>query len=716
MMKAPRTLAFFCMIFTALNLSAATLDPTAAKPPSAARKPKVVGLHGDKVDDPWFWLREKENPEVLAYLRAENAYTAAVMAPFQTLENSLYQEMLGRIKQTDVSAPYWQRGYWLYYRTEEGKQYPIFCRKKGTVAAPEEIVLDVNQLAQGRKFTAVHSFEYSDDNSMLAYSTDVNGHRDYDFHLKKIATGEELKTPIGKVAELVWATDNRTLFFVTEDKAKRSYRLWRYALGERTPTMLYEERDELFNLGLGRSRDRKFIFCTSESSRTTEVRFARAEEPKGDWRILAPRRTEVRYYAEHRDGIFYIRTNDGAKEFRVVTAPVATPGVEHWKEFISAQPGITIEDFHPFVRHAIVTARSAGLVRYRVLDFATNESQEIALPEPAYLVSEDENPEFDANIFRFAYESPVTPHSVFAYDIASHTRRLLKQTEVGGGYDSSQYVVERVQATAADGTGIPLDVIRKKGVALDGQAPCWLYGYGSYGISIDASFSNNRISLLDRGFVFAIAHVRGGGELGEAWHDSGRMMTKKNTFSDFVACAHYLVNNRYTTHDRMVIQGGSAGGLLIGAALNLRPGVARAAILDVPFVDVLNTMSDPTLPLTTEEYIEWGNPNLKTEYDYIKSYSPYDNITARDYPAMMLFTSLNDSQVPYWEPAKFAAKMRATKTDKNPLIFKINLEAGHGGSSGRFDRLREVATEYAFGLAVLGVGEPEPRASVASPK
>jgi oligopeptidase B len=706
-MKASLSLGIFCMMTTALNLSDAALDPAVAKPPSAARKSKTVGLHGDKLDDPWFWLREKENPEVLAYLKAENAYAASVMAPFQKLEDSLYREMLGRIKQTDISAPFLQRGYWLYHRTEEGKQYPIFCRKKGTIDAPEEIVLDVNQLAQGRKFMAVHSFEYSDDNAMLAYSTDVDGHRDYDFHLKKLATDEELKTPVGKVAELVWATDSRTIFYVTENKAKRSYRLWRYTLGEKTPTMLYEERDELFNLELSRSRDRKFIFCVSESSRTTEARFARADEAKGDWHLLAPRRNEVRYYPEHRDGLFYIRTNDGAKEFRVVTAPVTTPGFERWREFIPAQPGITIKDFQPFARHAVITVRQEGLIHYRVLDFATNESQEIALPEPAYLVSEDENPEFDTGIFRFAYESPVTPQSVFAYDVASHARKLLKQTEVGGGYDSSQYLVERVQATAADGTGIPLDVIRKKSIALDGQAPGWLYGYGSYGISIDASFSSNRISLLDRGLIYAIAHVRGGGELGEAWHDSGRMLTKRNTFSDFVACADYLVNNKYTSHDRMVIQGGSAGGLLIGATLNLRPDVARAAILDVPFVDVLNTMSDPTLPLTTEEYIEWGNPNRKTEYKYIKSYSPYDNITARDYPAMMLFTSLNDSQVPYWEPAKFAAKMRATKTDKNALIFKTNLEAGHGGSSGRFDRLREVAAEYAFGLAVLDLAKVE---------
>jgi len=709
------------LVFAATLLSPAAdsltklkLDPNVAKPPLAPRHAKMVGLHGDKIEDPYFWLREKDSPEVLGHLKAENAYTAAVMSPFQSFEDSLYQELLGRIKQTDVSAPYRQRGYWLYQRTEEGKQYPIFCRKKGTPDAPEEVVLDVNQLAQGQKFMSVHSFEYSDDNAMLAYSSDVNGHRDYDFHLKRLATNQEIKTPIGKVADLAWAADNKTIFFITEDEAKRSNRFWRYTLGDVKPVQLYEEKDELFELELQRSRDSKVLFLGSASSRTTEYRFIAADKPTSDWQLVAPRRNEVKYFPEHRGDLFYIRTNDGAKEFRVVTAPVAAPGVEHWKELIAGQTGLTIEEFEPFADHAVVIERTEGLVAFRVTDYDNRNSTRIELPEPAYLADSEFNAEFDAGTYRFRYESPVTPPSIFEYNIATRERKLLKQTEVLGGYDPTRYIVERVRATTSDGQQVPLDVVRKKDVSVDGSAACWLTGYGSYGISIDPAFSSNRISLLDRGVVYAIAHIRGGGELGEAWHEAGRMMTKKNTFTDFIACADFLVEKKYTTHERMVIQGGSAGGLLIGATINLRPDLARVAILDVPFVDVLNTMSDASLPLTTGEYIEWGNPNTKAEYDYIKSYSPYDNVAAKNYPTMLMFTSLNDSQVPYWEPAKFAAKLRTMKTDKNALLFKINLDAGHGGASGRFDRLHEVAFEYTFGLAALELtsskaSELEPR-------
>ncbi|MBA2242841.1 MAG: S9 family peptidase [Chthoniobacterales bacterium] len=687
-----------------------SLDPNAAKPPVAARKPKIVGLHGDKTEDPYFWLREKDNPELLAHLKAENAYTAAVMAPFQAFEDSLYREMLGRIKQTDVSAPYPQRGYWLYQRTEEGKQYPIYCRKKADFAAPEEVILDVNELAKGQKFMAVNSFEYSDDNTLLAYSTDVNGHRDYDFHLKNLATGEEVKTPLGKVADLAWAADNKTIFFVTENEAKRNNRLWRYTQGEREPTLLYEEHDELFDLAVDRSRDGKIAFLGIGSSRTTEFRFLPAAKPKDEWQVLAPRRNEIEYYPEHRDGIFYIRTNDGAKEFRVVTAPSARPGVEHWKELVPAQPGVTIEDFEPFADHAVVVERAEGLIGFRITDFQNKKSQRIDLPEPAYLAGSEFNVEFSTGTFRFKYESPVTPPSVYEYDIATDSKKLLKQVEVLGDYDPTRYLVERVRATAKDGKEVPLDIVRRKDVPVNGSAVCWLQGYGSYGISIDPSFSSNRISLLDRGVIYAIAHVRGGGELGQAWHEDGRMMSKMNTFTDFIACADFLVEKKYGTHERLAIQGGSAGGLLIGATINLRPGLAKVAILNVPFVDVINTMSDASLPLTTGEYIEWGNPKNKAEYDYMKTYSPYDNVAAQEYPAIFLFTSLNDSQVPFWEPAKFAAKLRATKTDNNPLLFRINLDAGHGGASGRFDRLREVAFEYTFGLAAFGLANDAAKA------
>ena len=677
------------------------LNPDAAKPPVAARKPKVVGLHGDKLPDPYFWLREKENPAVLAHLKAENTYTAAVMAPFKATEDKLYSEMLGRIKQTDVTVPYPQRGYWLYARTEEGKQYPIYCRKKGSVDAPEEIVLDVNKLAEGQKFMAVGDFDYSDDNTMLAYSTDVNGHRDYDFHLKNLATGEEIKTPIGKVASITWAADNKTVFFVTEDEAKRSDKVFRYMLGEKTPTLVYEEKDELFDVAAGRSLDGKILFVASASKRTTEYSYLLAERPADKPTLIAPRRNEIEYYPEHREDLFYIRTNDGAKEFHVVTAPVSAPDKAQWHEFIPAHPGVKIEDFQPHKDYAVLTERADALPRFRVYRFEDQKIDTIPLREAAYDANPDHNAEFDAAVFRFNYQSPVTPLSIYEYAFATGAQKLLKQTEIPGGYDPQRYTVERVQVKATDGTAVPLDIIRRKDVALDGQAPCWLYGYGSYGISEDPTFSTARLSLLERGVVYAIGHIRGGGELGEAWHEGGRMMTKKNTFTDFVACADYLADNKYTAHDRLVIEGGSAGGLLVGATLNLRPDLCKAAVLAVPFVDVLNTMSDATLPLTTSEYIEWGNPNHQDEYDYIKSYSPYDNLRAADYPDILLLTSLNDSQVPYWEPAKYAAKLRTLKTDHNPLLFKINLDAGHGGASGRYDRLHEVAFEYSFGLAAL---------------
>lgn len=679
--------------------------PTAAEPPAARRRPRIVGLHGDKIEDPYFWLREKGTPEVTRYLQSENAYADAVLAPFKSFENAVYAEMLGRIKQTDMSVPFFQRGYWLYQRTEEGQQYRVLCRKKGAPDAPEEIVLDVNKMAENRKFMALGVFVYSDDNKLLAYSTDTNGYRAYDFHLKNLVTGEELTTPIGKVAEATWAADNRTIFYVVEDDAKRSYRLYRYTLGDNAARLIYEETDVLFEVSLGRSLDGKYLYSASASSRTTEMRFLPADQPAGEFIIIAPRRDEIEYYPEHRHGLFYIRTNDIAKEFRVVTAPVETPGPENWREFIAGRANVKIEDFQPFAGYAVLTAREDALSQFEVTDFADKTFKRIALPEAAYDASPDFNAEFNTASFRFSYESPVTPPSIYEYQFDTGEQRLLKRTEILGGYDPEKYFVERVQVTASDGVSVPLDMVRGRDVPLDGSAPCWLYGYGSYGISIDPAFSASRVSLLNRGVIYAIAHIRGGGELGEAWHDGARMMTKRNTFTDFIACADYLASSRYTTHARMVIEGGSAGGLLVGATINLRPDVCMAAILTVPFVDVLNTMCDPSLPLTTGEYIEWGNPNNQSEYNYIKSYSPYDNIVGKNYPAMLLMTSLNDSQVPYWEAAKFTAKMRDLKTDSNPLLLRINMEAGHGGASGRFDRLHETAFQYTFGLAMLNLAK-----------
>ena len=679
------------------------LDPKAATPPSAEMKPKIVGLHGDKLTDNYFWLREKENPKVLDYLKAENTYTGAVMAPFKKFEESLYAEMLGRIKQTDESAPYPQRGWFLYSRTEEGKQYPILSRKKGSINAPEEVFLDVNKLAEGQKFMSLGEVDWSDDNQLLAYSTDVNGHRDYDFHLKNFTSGEEIKTPLGKVAGFVWAADNKTIFYITEDESKRSNRLWRYTLGDQKPKLIYEEKDELFNVGVGRSSDRTAILLLSSSSRTTEARWLPADQPLGDFKLIAKRRNEIKYYPDLRDGLFYIRTNAGAKEFRMVTAKPGKTDPKSWTTFLPEQKGVNMSGHQTFKDFLLIVEREKGLPQFRIYDFKTKQSHRITFPEPSYDAGAAQNEAFDTAQFRFRYQSPITPPSTFEYNMNQKTRTLVKQQEVLGGYVASKYVVERISAKAKDGTEIPITVMRKKDVALDGKAPGWLYGYGSYGIPIDATFSASRISLLDRGLIYAIGHIRGGGELGETWHDQARMKTKMNTFTDFIACADHLVEQKYIAREKLVIEGGSAGGLLIGATLNLRPDLCQAAVLAVAFVDVLNTMSDATLPLTTGEYIEWGNPNKKDEYFYMKTYSPYDNLAAKKYPSMLLLTSLNDSQVPYWEPAKYTAKLRTLRTDANPMIFKINLEAGHGGASGRYDRLKEVAFEYTFGLAVLGL-------------
>ncbi len=695
--------------------SAQGLDPKAAPPPAAEKRPKTVGLHGDKIEDPWFWLREKENPAVITHLKAENAYTEAVMAPFKPFEDGLYTEMLGRIKQTDDSVPYRQRGWWIYSRTEEGKSYPLYCRKEGALDAPEQVLLDVNKLAEGQKFMSLGGVALSDDNRLLAFSTDTNGHRDYDFRLRVAATGEEMKTPVGKVSSFLWAADNKTVFFVTENDAKRSYRAWRWTMGEEKPTMLLEEKDELYNMVLDRSSDRSTIFLVSASKRTTEARWIPADAPATEPKLIAKRRNEIEYYPDVRDGVLYLRTNDrGAKEFQVMTSSPRDSSPSKWKTLIPAQKGTKIAGIQLFKDFMVLVERDKGLPQFSVYDFASKKSHRIDFPEPSYDADAGQNAEFDTKEFRFRYQSPITPVSTYDYDLAARTRTLRKRNEVLGGYDPAGYTVERVSAKAKDGTLVPITVVYKKSTPRDGTAPIWLNGYGSYGISNDPNFSTNRLSLLDRGVVCAIGHIRGGGELGEAWHEQGRMMTKMNTFTDFIACADFLVAQKYGAREKMIIEGGSAGGLLIGAVLNLRPDVCRAAVLAVPFVDVMNTMSDATLPLTTEEYIEWGNPNEKKAYAYMKTYSPYDNLAAKAYPSILCLTSLNDSQVPYWEPAKYTAKLRTLKTDSNPLIFKINLDAGHGGASGRYERLREIAFEYTFGLAAVGAIEREAKPAPAA--
>jgi oligopeptidase B len=674
-------------------------------PPVAKKAPRTSVLHGDKLVDNYFWLREKSDPEVIAYLESENAYAAAMMKGTEGLQQALYKEMLGRIKETDLSVPYRQGEYFYYSRTEEGKQYPIHCRKRGGLDAKEEVTLDLNELAKGHKFLGLGAYAVSDDGNLLAYSTDVTGFRQYTLHVKDLRTGELLPDRREKTVSVLWAADNKTLFYTTEDHAKRPYRFYRHVLGGQKDDLVYEEKDELYRIIANRSRDRRQIFLTSASSVTSEVRHIPADRPAGEAKLILPREAEHEYYVDHRDGLFYIRTNKNAKTYRIVTAPVSDPQPSRWKEFIPHRKDVMLEGVDLFARHAVIYERENGLQQLNVIDMRDGKSHRLEMTEPVYSVFPSNNLEFNTTVLRFQYQSLVTPNSVFDYGMESRKRTLLKQTEVLGGYKPSEYASERIHATASDGTRVPISLVYKKGMKRDGASPMLLYGYGSYGSSLSPAFSSSRLSLLDRGVVYAMAHIRGGGDLGQEWHDQGKMMMKRNTFTDFITAAEHLIAQKYTSKDRLVIQGGSAGGLLMGAVTNMRPDLFKAVVSQVPFVDVINTMMDASLPLTVGEYLEWGNPNKKEEYEYMKSYCPYTNLAAKDYPAILVKTSLNDSQVMYWEPAKYVAKLRTLKTDKNPLVFKINMAAGHGGSSGRYDALREVAFDYAFILAQLGINQ-----------
>jgi oligopeptidase B len=672
----------------------------------AEKKTKTTNIHGTTLVDDYFWLREKANPAVLAHLQAEDAYTQTVMKPTEALQEKLYKEMLSHIKQTDTNVPYRAGNHFYYTRTEEGKQYPIFCRKKSNLEAPEEIVLDVNELAKGQKFMSVGLFLPSDDGNLLAYSTDNTGYRQYVVQIKDLRTGQLLPQRIERVTSFVWATDNKTFFYVTEDAVtKRSDKFFRHVLGTDKMDLVYDEKDELFDIGVGRSRDKAVIFLEAFSKTSTESRYLRADDPNGTPKVIIPRTPEHEYDVDYRDGLFYIRTNKAAKNFRIVTAPVNDPSEKNWKEFVAHKPEVKIEGISLFADHAVLSEWEGGLQQLEVINFKTNKRNRIAFPEPVYSAGLSTNREYNTSVIRYNYNSMVTPNSTFDYDMNTGKSTLLKQTEVPGGFDRNNYQSERVFATAADGTKIPMSMVYRKGVKMDGSAPLLLYGYGSYGASIPPGFSPTRLALLDRGVIFVIGHIRGGGELGEEWRQAGRMMNKMNTFTDFIACAETLIKNKYTSKDRLVIQGGSAGGLLVGAVSNLRPDLFKAVVSQVPFVDVLNTMLDASLPLTTSEYIEWGNPNEKAAFDYMKTYSPYDNIAKKDYPATLVKVSLNDSQVPYWEGTKLVAKLRTMKTDNNPLLLKVNFGAGHGGASGRYDALKETAFDFAFMLWQMGIAE-----------
>ena len=684
-------------------MTTGTLPP----PPAAKKTPKTTDIHGERLVDDYFWMREKTSPDVTAHLEAENAYTDAVMKPTADLQARLYKEMLGRIKQTDTQVPYRENGYLYYSRTVEGQQYPIYARRKGAMTAPEEVTLDLNELNKGHTYTAMATYAVSDDSHLLAYSIDHNGYREYILKIKDLRTGKDLADEFGKVVSAFWAPDNKTLFYVTEDHAKRPHKVWRHTLGDpkAKDTLVYEEKDELFRAGAARTRSRGAILFLSTSATTSEISFIPADQPTATPKLIAPRdpAAEHEYYLDHHGDKFLILTNDKGRNFRLVTAPVSDPRRENWKEVVAHRPDVMLEDVDAFADFYVVAERDNGLQKLRITDAKTGKAHHLPFPEPVYSAFVSTNREYKTGLLRYAYQSFTTPASTFDYDVAAGKSTLLKQQEVLGGYDPKQYQSERVHVTASDGTRIPVSLVYKKGFKRDGTHPAHLNAYGSYGIPSNIGFSTNRLSLLDRGFVFALAHIRGGGDLGKPWHDAGKMMKKMNTFTDFIAVGDYLVKEKYVAKDKLVISGGSAGGLLMGAVTNLRPDLFRVVVSYVPFVDVVNTMLDESLPLTVQEFLEWGNPKKKEEYAYIKSYSPYDNIAAKDYPTMLVRVSLNDSQVPYWEGAKYVSKLRAMKTDKNTLLLKANMGAGHGGASGRYDALKDVAFDYAFILTQLGI-------------
>jgi oligopeptidase B len=679
-------------------------------PPAAARIDHKQVWHGQTVNDPYFWLRQKSNPEVAKYLEAENAYTEAMTAGLTPFRDALYKEMLGRIKQTDLGVPARDGRFYYYSRTVEGQQYPLFCRKPAAADgafradAPELVMLDQNEMAKGLKFLGLGAAQVSDDGNLLAYSTDTTGFRQYTLHVKSLDTGREFTDTAERATSVEWAADNRTIFYVTEDKVtKRPNQLWRMKFGS-APVLVYEEKDELYTIGVGRTKDKRYLVLGANSTDTWENRFLDAATPEAPFKSVLPREKGHKYSIDHRDGLFYIQTNKGAKNFRIVTAPVGSPGPANWKEFIAHRPDVLIQGVDLFKDFAVAVEQSAGLAKIRVFDFAKGTWSELSFPEPVYSAFPGGTPAYDSTTFRVSYQSMVTPPSVYDYTMATLERKLMKQQEVLGGYDPAQYVTERQWATARDGVKVPISLVYKKGVARDGTAPLWLYAYGSYGYGQSPTFSSGRLSLLDRGVVYALAHIRGGNEMGEAWHDDGMLMKKKNTFTDFIDCAEYLVAQKWAAKGKVLIEGGSAGGLLMGAVTNMRPDLFKAVHAAVPFMDVMNTMMDATLPLTVGEYLEWGNPNEKPAFDYMRSYSPYDNLEKKAYPNILVTTSFNDSQVMYWEPAKYVAKLRSLKTDSNELLLKCKMDpAGHGGASGRYDRLKDTAFEYAWMLEQVGI-------------
>ncbi|MBW3588346.1 MAG: S9 family peptidase [Actinobacteria bacterium] len=675
-------------------------------PPVAKVSPVKETLHGEERVDEFAWMKSREDPEVISYLEAENDYTKSVMQDTEELQESLYREMLARIKETDLSVPVRIDDFFYYLRTEEGKQYPIYCRKFQSLDAVEEIILDQNDLAEGNEYFAFGTLAVSPDHRILAYSSDTLGREIYTLHFKDLTSGALLPDQIENIEySVAWANDNRSVFYSVPDEAKRPYRLMRHILGTNpaSDALIYEETDAAYYLGAVRSKTKAFIFMSLGSLTTSEVWYLDANRPEDEFKVIHPREQGVRYEVAHQGDVFVITTDDDAKNFKVVEAPIDAPGKENWRTVVPHNRDIKIDHVEVFADHRVFFERRGGFTTARIQNIRTGEDHPIDFPEPVYWVRPGPNPQYNTHILRFSYTSLITPDSVYDYDMQTRDRELLKRQEVLGGYDPAQYASERISATASDGTEVPISLVYRKDFSKDGTHPALLYGYGSYGASIDPFFNSNLLSLLDRGFVYAVAHVRGGGELGEYWKEDGKLLQKRNTFTDFIACAEHLIEQDYAHPKRLAIMGGSAGGLLMGAVVNLRPELFQAVIAKVPFVDVINTIRDPKLLYSVLEYEEWGNPDDPGFYEYIRTYAPYDNVEAKEYPNMLVTASFHDPRVNFWEPAKWVARLRRIKRGDELLLLKTKMVAGHGGASGRYDRLRDTAFEFAFLFKVLEV-------------
>ncbi len=680
-------------------------------PPVAEKIQWQAVRHGQVVTDDYRWLQKKEDPKVIDYLNAENAYTDSMTQGVQALADKLFSETTGRMQENDLSVPVRHGKFYYYSRTEAGKQYPIHCRRAANAelayneAMPEEILLDQNELAKGHQYFAIDNMVVSPNDQLLAYTTDTTGYRQYKLHIKDLKTGQLSSDSAERVTSVVWAADNKTLFYVQEDLAtKRSDRLFRHPLGAK-PSQIYHEAVEQFEIEIGTTRDKKFILLQAGSIDTSEVTLLSSATPQGQFKTTLGRKKGHRYDVEHRDGQLIIRTNHKAKNFRVVVTNAQEPTIANAFELVKHDQNVLITDLEVFQDYVVVHESSKALNHSRIYRFSSQTWQPVQFEDDVYLAFSEGTADFSSHFVRMSYESPVTPPTIMDIDMRNGERTVLKQQVVRGAYDPSLYETKRLWATAQDGVQIPLWVVYKKGLKLDGTAPTLLYSYGSYGVAIEPAFSLSRIGLLDRGVVYVEAHIRGGSDLGEAWYEDGMLMKKKNTFTDFIASAEYLIKEKWTSKNKLIIQGGSAGGLLVGAVVNMRPDLFHAAHAAVPFVDVMNTMMDDSLPLVTQEYLEWGNPNDKAAYDYMHSYSPYDNIEKKSYPSMLVTTGLNDSQVMYWEAAKYVAKLRAFKTDRNPLLLKTNMSAGHNGASGRYDAIEELSFEYAWMLFQWGYSD-----------